>query len=1516
MRVRVPPSSLAITYYGASYSDGVSFPVVAGNNHSFSCTTPGVKPATKFTWILSAGITSDQPLGSQTETPNSDDSRLTDSTNTITVNIAKTPANAQLTCGATNRQDGSNIADMSITVTLQVRVPPTKVKLSDSNGDKAPGEVVNVTEGTPYPMTCLVQGTRPAATIQWFMDNVAPSTGVETLTESSSNGLIDTAGTWTFTPVRANHRQVVKCVANTLESQQPYPSAEITLNVYGPPDNPMITSSTPMMEGAETRLICTADKGYPNNWQLEWSNGTMGFDSTNTTYQDSLTFSDRYLFTSNLDITPSREDNGRTVINCSAEGGSWIPGREGSYGPIDVQFCARIVSAQCPVVTAGNTATLSCTSESSNPETNLTWYDKNNVELTSETPQVDPNGAYGGEVTTRRYTTAELSKTDNGEEFKCCATNIAITCASNLHVCDMCTLDVRYPPVLSQPTKTPTEPVVEGSNVTLACTVDANPRPSDITWKKQDSSEAFSSVYNEFNSTLTLSNIRREQAGYYMCQANNGVPTADPNDDVVSDSVTLIVHYEVNITNKANDKEEVNNGDNAVLTCVAVGNPQPVMEWYGPNTMGIISDMDEGKFLITNETSGGDGVLGFEVTSTLTIKAVDSLVDYGVYTCISSNGIGREDSLNITLNGTRRPDEPTGVVITERTAESLTVGWTPGFDGGEEQSFRVSYFKSSDPSKVVFTDEIPIGGKTTSTATGLDDYTEYEIRVYAKNAIGESIGYGNTTGYTLPNPPGPGSGITVGFNKKDGTVAVGGLKEGNGCIQLEVQYQGNGTWKECGACISSDQKVKLSEWCASSQKRRRRAAGDIEAVRSKKCFDDLCSEPAAAEIVKPTDATPLGLDIGLIVGATVGGIILIAIIVVLVVYLVRTSPQRKNGKEDSFSPAYYIQEVELQEPSHDVQPEENNGITNQALQNKDGLEADTTKGPIPVKRYTVDSGDTYAQVNKTKLPPKPQSARSAPTIYKDKKPKPPHDDYAAMKKPKKYVPPSSRAAEESAYEEIQISDKDKAKSPPAAAAEESAYEEVQISDKDKTKSPPAAAAEESAYEEIQISDKDKAKSPPAAAAEESAYEEVLISDKDKTKSPPAADDYTAMKKPKKYVPPSSRAAEESAYEEVPISDKDKAKSPPAAAAEESAYEEMQNSDKDKAKGPPAAAAEESGYEEMQNSDKDKAKGPPAAAAEESGYEEMQNSDKDKAKGPPAAAAEESGYEEMQNSDKDKAKGPPAAAAEESGYEEMQNSDKDKAKGPPAAAAEESGYEEMQNSDKDKAKGPPAAAAEESGYEEMQNSDKDKAKGPPAAAAEESGYEEMQNSDKDKAKGPPAAAAEESGYEEMQNSDKDKAKGPPAAAAEESAYEEMQISDKDKTKSPPAADDYTAMKKPKKYVPPSSRAAEESAYEEMQISDKDKAKSPPAAAAEESAYEEVPISDKDKTKSPPAADSADTYASVGGQQDTSGRVVTEDGLIYAEVGHMKQHPVDQPPIQTEESTEYASLDFARMKPEDK
>ena len=95
------------------------------------------------------------------------------------------------------------------------------------------GDSLNVDQGTMYTLLCLVQGTRPAASIQWLVANVEPSTGIADQTSTLNNGLYDTSGSWSFTADRTHHKQEIACVANTDESTQPFPEDTTTIDVIG-----------------------------------------------------------------------------------------------------------------------------------------------------------------------------------------------------------------------------------------------------------------------------------------------------------------------------------------------------------------------------------------------------------------------------------------------------------------------------------------------------------------------------------------------------------------------------------------------------------------------------------------------------------------------------------------------------------------------------------------------------------------------------------------------------------------------------------------------------------------------------------------------------------------------------------------------------------------------------------------------------------------------------------------------------------------------------------------------------------------------------------------------------------------------------------------------------------------------------------------------------------------------------------------------------------------------------------
>ncbi|XP_071806508.1 uncharacterized protein [Asterias amurensis] len=587
------------------------------------------------------------------------------------------------------------------TTKLTVIVFPSIITLSDSTGAYPPGWTSNLVEGDNREYTCVVPDINPGASFTWTV-------GDEELVHSYSNTVDDnglTTSTSTASLVASfeqHHNRELKCLAINKEGTDGT-SISVTIDVKGPPDIPVISGSLTMTADMVTTLTCTADLGYPDDWDLVWSNsGSDIRDQPNTMAALSGT-SQRYMFTSELEFTPKRRDNTH-FINCTASRASWTstPLPEYKWGPINVQ-------------------------------------------------------------------------------------------------------------------------------------------------------------------------------------------------------------YEGSITNKHLTEVGIGGGLTANLTCIAKGNPAPIITWVDPNGVDIITGGNSNKHtvVVSYTTSDTDMTIGNVTTSTLSIWAVDPQVDYGVYTCNSNNGIGQPDKHEIIVNGTRVPDQPTGVVLTDRTSSSIAVRWSAGYDGGETQWFNVSHKKTAEDSSETFSDRID-GEVTTYNVDGLESFTEYEIKVYAQNDVGRNPRPGSIVEYTLPGVPTSDSGFTLLFDSNEGTVKIDGLNANKGeCIQLEVKREGIPGWTSCGDCIETNGTFTLLYWCLQTRKRRGRAIGDVEMVRAKLCqmISQLCGDfinVMEPEIAPPVTDPPASSTTGTAVGVTVG-IVSLAVIVFALVFYFRRKYRNRNGSAEEIN---------------------------------------------------------------------------------------------------------------------------------------------------------------------------------------------------------------------------------------------------------------------------------------------------------------------------------------------------------------------------------------------------------------------------------------------------------------------------------------------------------------------------------------------------------------------------------------------------------------------------------------
>ncbi|KAM3935761.1 roundabout homolog 2 isoform 14-T14 [Leptodactylus fuscus] len=224
--------------------------------------------------------------------------------------------------------------------------------------------------------------------------------------------------------------------------------------------------------------------------------------------------------------------------------------------------------------------------------------------------------------------------------------------------------------------------VAQGRTVTFPCETKGNPQPA-VFWQKEGSQNLLFPNQPQPNSRysvsptgdLTIANIQRSDAGYYICQALTvaGSILAKAQlevTDVLTDRPPPII-----LQGPANQTLAVDG--TALLKCKATGDPMPVISWLkeGFNFMGRdtrLSILDKGSLQIKS------------------LKTTDS----GTYTCVATSSSGETtwssvlevtESAGATVSKTYDindlPGSPSKPQVTDVSKNSVTLSWQLGTPG-------------------------------------------------------------------------------------------------------------------------------------------------------------------------------------------------------------------------------------------------------------------------------------------------------------------------------------------------------------------------------------------------------------------------------------------------------------------------------------------------------------------------------------------------------------------------------------------------------------------------------------------------------------------------------------------------------------------------------------------------------------------------------------------------------------------------------------------------------------------
>ena len=184
----------------------------------------------------------------------------------------------------------------------------------------------------------------------------------------------------------------------------------------------------------------------------------------------------------------------------------------------------------------------------------------------------------------------------------------------------------------------------KGSAISLSCIASGRPPPA-IHWERQHHKYFSGGRLTAAGPALDLVDIGREDEGIYVCVADNLIFRP------VTDSIALNVLYppEVRVDTPLVHAAP---GDSTQLECIVQGNPEPTVNWY----KGMMK-LTEGERHLAVRVAGKR----YRLTIAPVLRA-----DFGNYSCVSENGLGkvRGPTTRVTLTGApMRPQvtsSPTG----------------------------------------------------------------------------------------------------------------------------------------------------------------------------------------------------------------------------------------------------------------------------------------------------------------------------------------------------------------------------------------------------------------------------------------------------------------------------------------------------------------------------------------------------------------------------------------------------------------------------------------------------------------------------------------------------------------------------------------------------------------------------------------------------------------------------------------------------------------------------------------
>ncbi|XP_046675352.1 irregular chiasm C-roughest protein isoform X2 [Homalodisca vitripennis] len=326
---------------------------------------------------------------------------------------------------------------------------------------------------------------------------------------------------------------------------------------------------------------------------LQWTKDGFGLGT-----HRNLSGFDRYMMIGSdeegdysLDIFPAMLDDD-AVYQCQVgtgpNGEQAVRSRIATLSVLTPPEPPRIVQGDYLLTTEDREIELECISAAGKPAAEITWIDGLGNVLTDAIEYIVEALPDGRRFTAKSILKLTPKKEHHNTTFTCQAQNTADRTYRSARL----RLEVKYAPKVTVSVVGSGSRLVEGQDVRLSCSADANPPDVTYRWFINDQL-----VSGDPTTELVLSNIsRKNHDSIVKCEVHNAVGKSE-------ESEALDISYGPRFRSKPRSMQ-ADLGASVTLTCDVDGNPPPDIVWIHEDTDRVVSTSPNLTVTIAHDTAG------------------------------------------------------------------------------------------------------------------------------------------------------------------------------------------------------------------------------------------------------------------------------------------------------------------------------------------------------------------------------------------------------------------------------------------------------------------------------------------------------------------------------------------------------------------------------------------------------------------------------------------------------------------------------------------------------------------------------------------------------------------------------------------------------------------------------------------------------------------------------------------------------------------------------------------------